>query len=293
MAYMIDPSSPGMRAYQAQRLRNMYDNLSGNQMLSRTDAAMREAMANRIANAAGTPKYSGAAKAARPTKYRIANANASASTASTASAASAAPKGKLFKKGGFFSKDGAGKSLSGWFGKATSPEFDYNSKTGLQGWGHDLGGWITAANAIGQGYQAIQNIDAISDARDASDRIMSDIVSASYASPTIQYDLSPDQLNLLRELRQGAYDSGADLSDIDLLGALSGAGMGVLTGIGGGIPGMVVGGIGGLINSGLGDLNNAQNINNSELEALYQAVQESAQQHNAARKQRAYANLIY
>ena len=122
---------------------------------------------------------------------------------------------------------------------------------------------------------------------------MSNIVSASYASPTIQYDLSPDQLALLRELQQGTYDSGTDLSDIDLLGALSGAGMGVLTGIGGGIPGMVVGGIGGLINSGLGDLSNAQNINNSELEALYRAVQESAQQHNAARKQRAYANLMY
>jgi hypothetical protein len=54
---------------------------------------------------------------------------------------------------------------------------------------------------------------------------------------------------------------------------------------------MVIGALGGGLNSVVDDFGNAQNISNSELEALYNAVVASEQQNNALKKQRAYANL--
>jgi hypothetical protein len=96
---------------------------------------------------------------------------------------------------------------------------------------------------------------------------------------------------MLREVRSGSYDNSTDLSDIDLLGVLGDTGMGVLTGIGGGVPGMIIGGLGGLANSVIGDLGSAKDRSNAELEALYNAVLASEQQHNALKRQRAYAML--
>ena len=200
-----------------------------------------------------------------------------------------ATKGKWFKSGGFF--DDASGKLKGFYDKATAPELDYTKGSGLQAYGKNIGKAINWANALYQGYNAAQGLGDIGEANELSDDLMADIISSSYNSPTIQYDLSPEQLDILREVRSGNYDNSADLSDIDLLGVLGDTGMGVLTGIGGGVPGMIIGGIGGLANSVIGDLGSAKDRSNAELEALYSAVLASEQQHNALKRQRAYAML--
>lgn len=227
-----------------------------------------------------TPKTSGL-KSSAPSGSTVNPTSASTS-------ASAKPKGKFFKEGGFFdSKSG---KLGGVVDNVTNPQFDYDTKTGLKGWGRNLGNYWTAAQLALQGYGAIQDLQNAGDSRDRSEDLISDIVSASYNSPTIQYDLAPDQLETLRQLRDGDYETGTGLGDLDLLSVLGDVGMGVLGGIPGGIGGMVLGGLGGLGTSLASNYSNAQGRQASELEALYQAVLESEQQHNDLRKQRAYAS---
>lgn len=192
---------------------------------------------------------------------------------------------KLFKKGG--SLDAASGKLSGLFSNITSPELDYTKTSGLKAYGHNVGGWLTAGKGLYDAYNAFNTIQDIGDAKNTSQDLTSDIISASYNNPTIQYDLAPDQMRLLRELHSGNYDESAGLSDVDLLGVLGDAGMGALTGIGGGIPGIIAGALGGGANSVLTDLSDATSRGNSELEALYQAILESNRQHNAMRRQNA------
>ena len=216
--------------------------------------------------------------------------NSKGSKSSSASAGST-PKGKFFKQGGFFDKDGG---LGGFFNNVANPQFDYhlhkqpNGDVGLQGWGTNLGKYWNIGNTAMQGFNAASGLRNYTNSIDSAEDIASDIVSASYNSPTLQYDLAPEQLRLLRELRAGEDVETADFGDIDLLGLLPDVGMGVLQGLPGGVPGMIIGGVGGLINSGIGDLNNAQARNNAELEALYQAVMDSSRQHSELKKQRAY-----
>lgn len=192
---------------------------------------------------------------------------------------------KLFKKGG--SLDAASGKLSGLFSNLTSPELDYTKAGGLKAYGHNVGNWLTAGKGLYDAYNAFNTIQDIGDAKNTSQDLTSDIISASYNNPTIQYDLAPDQMRLLRELHNGTYDESAGLSDVDLLGVLGDAGMGALTGIGGGIPGIIAGALGGGANSVLTDLSDATSRGNSELEALYQAILESNRQHNAMRRQNA------
>ena len=197
-------------------------------------------------------------------------------------------KGKVFKEGGFF--DTKSGKLSGIVDDIANPQFDYDAKTGLKGWGKNLGTLWNAGQIALQGYGAVQDLQNAGDYRDRSEDLMSDIVAASYNSPTIQYDLAPDQLETLRKLRAGDYETDTDLGDLDLLSVLGDVGMGVLGGIPGGIGGMVLGGLGGLGTSLASNYSNAQGRQTAELEALYQAVLESEKQHNDLRKQRAYAS---
>lgn len=196
---------------------------------------------------------------------------------------------KVFKPGGFFSKGGGlGDALSG----LANPQLDYDlDNFGLEAYGKNVGKYLTIGNALYQGFNAAQGLQDLSDAGDLSEDTIADILTSAANSPTIQYDLSADQLNTLRELKSGSYDDSVGLDDIDLLGMLGDAGMGALMGLGGGIPGIVIGALGGAVNSGIGDLNQAQGQSNAELEALYQAVLDSERQYNQLRKQRAYASL--
>ena len=199
-----------------------------------------------------------------------------------------APKSKLFKEGGFFNSENG---LKGFYNKATNPQFDWNKKEGLTGWDKPLGKYVTAGTALYNGYKAAEALQDLSNSGDSTDELMAKISAASHNSPTIQYDLSSDQLDLLRDVRGGDYDTGISLQDVDLLGALGDAGMGVVMGASGGIPGMILGGLGGLTNSVLGDLNNTADARNTELEGLYQAILDSEQQYKQSRKQKAYARL--
>jgi hypothetical protein len=192
---------------------------------------------------------------------------------------------------GKFVKDSAKGKLKGFYNKATSPELDWDSTTGLKAYGADIGKYAGIASALYQGYNLAKGMQDNSEAKNENSDLISDIVSSSYNNPNLQYDISPDQLELLRDLRRGNYDSESDLSDIDLLGALGDAGMGVLTGILGGAPGMIAGGVGGFLNSIVGDFGDEQNRSNAELEALYQAILASDRQYNDLKRQRAYANF--
>ncbi len=203
-----------------------------------------------------------------------------------AETAGATPSHKWFKKGGVF--DGG---LKEFYDKATSPEFDWTKRKGLEGWGKNLGKYATVGNVLYNGYKGAEALQDLSNKGDSTEKLIAKISAASNNSPTVQYDLSSDQLDLLRDVRGGNYDTGTSLSDVDLLGALGDTGMGVITGIAGGIPGMILGGLGGLANSVLGDLNNTADARNTELEGLYQAILDSEQQYKQSRKQKAYARL--
>lgn len=199
-------------------------------------------------------------------------------------------KGKVFKEGGAFSKNG---KLGGLFGNLTNPQFDLNDKYQLQGWGKNIGKGVTIANALYQGYNAAQGLKDLSDLRDQGDDIVADAITASYDNPMLQYDLTSDQMDLLRQLRRGTYDDDVGLEDVDLLGTLGSALGGGITGFvtGGGIPGAIVGAIGGGANSVIDDLGRARNSSNAEIDALLQAIEASNQQQNAMKKQRMYAAL--
>lgn len=252
---------------------------------------LRAARARRTAagGTTSTRTASAASAAAKPgdrarniLKERLRGAVGSSSTAKVKK-----PKGKLFREGGAFSS----KKLKGFYDKASSPEIDYDKKSGISAYGKNLGKYLTIANTLYQGYNAAKGLQSNADARREGEDIMSNIISASYSNPNVQYDLSPEQLALLRDLRRGDYEPETSLTDIDLGGALGGALGGVLTGAAGGVPGMVIGGLGGALNSVIGDFGSEQSSSNAELEALYQAILESDRHYNDLKRQRAYANL--
>ena len=194
------------------------------------------------------------------------------------------------KSGGFFAP-GANAKFSSFANKATNPQFSWSKASGLKGWGKNLGTGFNVANALYQGYNAVEGLSSLSDAQDTTSDIVSDIVTASYSNPMLVYDLNTDQRNMLRQLRRGTYGTEAGYDDIDWLGVLGDAVKGGFMGIGGGIPGMIAGAVGGGGNAIIDDLNQAQGMTNSELEALYQAIMESEQSYNDLKKQRAYNRL--
>lgn len=201
-------------------------------------------------------------------------------------------KGK-FKggSGGKFFAPGAGASLKTFGDKLTSPQFSWNKGSGVQGWGMNIGKGLNIANALYQGYGAAKGLGELSDTKDITSDLLAEVMTSSYNNPMLQYDLNSDQLDMLRKIRRGSYDSKAGFDDVDLLGALGAAGKGAIMGIGGGIPGMIIGALGGGANAVIDDINQGQEATNAELEALYQAIMSSEQQYNALKKQRAYANL--
>lgn len=193
--------------------------------------------------------------------------------------------------GGKFFAPGATDSLKSFGSTLTNPQFSWNKNSGIQGWGRNLGGVLNVGNTLYQGYNAAKGIEELTDTKDVTSDLVSDIITASYNNPMLQYDLTSDQRNMLSKLRRGSYDSESNIDDVDFLGVLGDAVKGGVMGIGGGIPGMVIGAIGGGANAVVDDMNQGQEATNAELEALYQAIMESEQQYNALKKQRAYANL--
>lgn len=237
-----------------------------------------------------TPSSAGTGSTAGAKTFRMKGGAKSAGTAAGAATVGATTAGAAKGKWNILSPNL--KSKFGTFtGNLMNPNFDYNMNTGLTGWGRNLGTWMNYANLASQGINAIQNLDSLSDTTSATDDIISDIVIAASNSPTLAYDLTPDQLQLLRELQRGTYSTDTSLGDVSMSGVLGDALQGGLMGIGGGLPGIAIGAIGGAINSGLGDMQGAAAKRNAELEALYAALSNSQQNYNAILRDRAYARL--
>ncbi len=203
----------------------------------------------------------------------------------------ASGKGNVFNKMGNLFDPTLKNRFKGFGSKLTNPNFNYDMKTGVQGWGKNLGGLYNIGNVAVQGYNALQGLDEMSELRDDTDDLISDIVTSSYNSPTLQYDLNSEQLKLLRELRNDRYNTDVDFGDLDLLGILADFGKGALTGAPGGIYGALIGGVGSALNSGIEDLQGGISADNAELQALYDAILNSEQQYKQLEKQKAYARL--
>lgn len=156
------------------------------------------------------------------------------------------------------------------------------------------------ANIIGGAMGALNAAKGISDYNTEmqnSNDIANDILASATGNPNLRYDLTADQLKMLRQLQNGTYDLSGNLDVSSILGNLGqtaiGAGTGYLTG---GIPGAIIGGVSGLADGVLGGMKNDQQRISSELEGLYQSLYESElrnkQMQRNAHMQR-YANSLY
>lgn len=186
---------------------------------------------------------------------------------------------------GFFAnaKSGAGNALKNVkAGKGINPKF----AKGATG--------ITAALAA---VNAIKGISDYNTEMKNSQDVANDILASASANPNLRYDLTSDQLKMLRQLRNGTYDLSGDLSGASILSGLGntaiGAGTGFLTG---GWGGAIAGGLGGLVDSALGGMQDNQRRITSELEGLYQALYESEMRNKSMERNAAmqrYANGLY
>jgi hypothetical protein len=116
---------------------------------------------------------------------------------------------------------------------------------------------------------------------------MSDIRVSAMGNPLLSSYLTSDQLDLLRQIKSGTYDDNAGLDNF-AEGAMSGLGDAILPtligGVTGGIPGAIIAGVGSLANSGIDNLSETSGENTSELQALYQALQDAEMQYKSMKR---------
>lgn len=157
----------------------------------------------------------------------------------------------------------------------TPGAFAYDTKSGVSLGGKNVGKWMggigIGMNAVG----ALGELDKMSKEGDRTGDLSNDVINASLASPMATYNLTPDQLKLLGEVRAGRVKNNVDAGDFDMSGMLSGALSGGLTGLTGGIPMAIAGAVAGGAKGGLAGLTQAKARKNAELEALYQALNQS------------------
>jgi hypothetical protein len=197
---------------------------------------------------------------------------------------------------GMFARAKSG--VGNWFNNATGGVKNTfaNVKTG-KGIMPKYAGLANVGMGIGAGLSAIQGINDYQTAKQDTDDLVNDILQSAAGNPNIRYDLSSDQLQTLRKLQNGTYDTSGDFELSHLLGNLgetaTGAGFGFLTG---GPLGAVLGGAGGLakgISSGM--VGNQEQIT-ADLQSLYDALYESEMNAKAIRRDAAmqrYANSLY
>lgn len=180
-------------------------------------------------------------------------------------------------------------NLKDWLAKHG---FGWSLDDGLTAFKHNLKPWGIGVPAAFQAFDAIKNFENLDDNTAATEDLLADIRAAAANNRMLYYDLSPDQLALLRNVSAGNYDNEWDLSDLSISSMLGGGLTGALTGIAGGLPGMVVNGLAGVFNAGLEDISQGVAADNAELEALYQAIVASNQEYNDTRKQMAYNRMM-
>ena len=151
---------------------------------------------------------------------------------------------------------------------------------------------INAASTAARGISQYSN--AVADTED----LVSQILASAGSNPNLRYDLSADQMQLLRQLQNGTYDTSAGFSIDGLLGNLgnvaTGAGMGFLTG--GGWTGALLGALAPAAEGITSGMSADQGRITAELEGLYNALLDSEMttkdMKRNANMQR-YANSIY
>lgn len=170
----------------------------------------------------------------------------------------------------------------------TNPDnYAWNKGSGIQAFGKNLGKGANIIGGIVQGANALQGLGDYNSAESANEDLINDIEVSALGNPLLSSYLTSDQLNLLGDVRQGRYDSGADFGDFSegmgqgLPQAIPSAILGFATG---GIPGAIIGGVGSLLNSGINGMNEVAVQNSAELQALYQALQDAEMQYKSMRR---------
>ena len=156
------------------------------------------------------------------------------------------------------------------------------------------------ANALQGIYAANQLFGGISDYSNAvsdTDQLISDILASAGSNPNLRHDLSADQLQLLRKLQNGTYDSSAGFSVDGVLNNLLNTAIQAGTGyLSGGTVGAILGGAGGIAEGITSGMVSDQGQITSELEGLYNALYESEMRDKSMRRDAAmqrYADSIY
>lgn len=188
-------------------------------------------------------------------------------------------------KAGFKNTFGGGAAGTGL---SLAPEgFDWSSKGGLKAFGKNVGTGANVLSGVMQGVDAAQGIGDYMDTLESNEDLKSKIDIAAMGNPLLSSYLTADQMDLLGDLQLGNYSDKADAGDF-LKGAVGGLGnaiMPTLSGLAtGGIPGAIIGGVGTLINSGIDGMSNASGRSTSELQALYQALQDAEMQYKAMKR---------
>lgn len=150
---------------------------------------------------------------------------------------------------------------------------------------------------IAAGASALKGINDYQAAKDDTESLVRDILNSAAGNPNYHLDLSADQLQTLRKLRNGTYDTSGDFEITSLLNNLgqtaAGAGLGFLTG---GPTGAVLGGLGGVVNGVSSNMIGNQQQITSELQSLYDALYQSEMLNKQMRRDAAmqrYANSLY
>lgn len=150
----------------------------------------------------------------------------------------------------------------------------------------NIGKMSNIGAGIGQGIQAVGNLKNMSDIKTDIEDIRGDILTQYASNPLANYYLTPDQKQMIRQIKRDGYDDGGSSGILKGIGSglpstLLSAGAGFLTG---GIPGAIIGGVGGLVNSGMQGYNQELSNKNSELEALYQALADANMQYQSMKR---------
>lgn len=159
-------------------------------------------------------------------------------------------------------------------------------------------GLAKAGMGIGAGISAIKGINEYQNAKKDTDALVEDILQSAAGNEMLRYDLSADQLELLRKLRNGTYDLTGDFDAGDLLGNLgniaTGAGIGFVTG--GGPIGAILGGASGVVDGVSSSMVGNQEKITQDLQNLYDALYESEMRTKSMQRDAAYqryANSLY
>lgn len=177
---------------------------------------------------------------------------------------------------------------SGMFNTFTNPNnYSWSKSGGLSALGKNVGKWGTVAGGAMYGLDALQGLKAYQDTVSDNEDLETKIRLAAMGNPIHSSFLTAEQRNLLGDIQNNAYNSGAD-SNAFAEGAVGGVGDAILPALlgfaVGGVPGALVGGIGSLANSGIDNLSESSAQNTAELQALYQALQDADAQYRSMKR---------